>query len=141
MAQVDATLTLQGASGLVDVTLEGMPVRTEPGGRPRYAYPDFGSDFIEVMFRGVFAVRSGPPWRRTTACRVCGAALVGTEQPTEITVKADLRDIPSFAARFRMPAVRCGGCGVWQALPRHQLEVDVSQALVNAFDAAHVKPG
>ena len=119
-----------------------MPVRTDAGGEGyRYPYGDFGADLIESVFNGLpFMERSGPPWARRDRCRKCGAEVPTETSVTEFTLPMRLDSIPEFDVTFTMPARTCSACGAKQISHDRTLEFHVSESLVQAFDAGHVRP-
>ena len=137
----EATLDLAGTSGPVSVVVRELPVRQTPSGY-RYAYPDFGADLIEAIWRQLpRATKSRIPWKNEQTCHRCGSRLAGDETSSSVSTAISLGRIPSFEMEWRVPGVRCPGCNSFQMLANRELDFHLSQALVVAMDAARLKPG
>lgn len=135
-------VAISGASGMVSVHVPRMPV--QPGDRDafRFAYPEFGPDFFPELWRQVpLADRAGPAWRRHDACSACGNHLVGEAHRQRLSIAVDLKRVPPFQVELGLPMRTCAGCGIAQVIEQgRRVESDLSDALIQGFQAARVSP-
>ena len=133
---------IDGRSTTVNVTLTGLSFRQTSAGR-RYAYPDFGSDFIDALHKRLVGPRRRGLIRSRLLCPSCGRSLDGvpTGQVT-VATDVDLARIPVIHLDLEMPGMICPGCD--RRLVRiddRNVQSDLSDAVIDAFDRAGMAPG
>ena len=132
---------ISGQAGDVAVTLTELSFRKTPTGG-RYAYPDFGSDFIQALHEALGTPRRRGLLRSTLVCPWCGRDLdVNTSDRVRVAVEVALRRIPPVRVDAEMPGIRCGSCG--RSVVRiddRNVQSDLSNALIIAFEAVGFAP-
>jgi Zn-finger nucleic acid-binding protein len=126
----------------VKVTLTGLSFRQTSAGR-RYAYPDFGSDFIQALHARLVRPRRRGLFRSTVLCPSCerslGSVAVGL---VTVTADVDLRRIPAIHIELEMPGMVCPGCDRRLVMmDDRNVESDLSDALIDAFHHLGLAPG
>lgn len=124
------------------MTLLGLSFRQTNGGR-RYAYPDFGSDFIQALHGQLVGPRRRGLFRATLLCPSCGRSLDGVliGQVT-VATDVDLRRIPPIHVDVEMPGMVCPSCDRrLVAIDDRNVQSDLSDALIDAFNRAGIAPG
>ena len=136
------TLDLEGESGPVRVRIRHMPVIARAAGDGyRYASPEFGSELLEAVIAGTQqANQTGLPWSRVARCAACALPLDPPVSDSDFVVPIRLPGLPQFDAEFRMPTLTCGHCGTVQMPPSRELDFHRTEALLQAFKAAHIDP-
>jgi len=133
---------INGQAQQVRVTLTGLSFRQTSAGR-RYAYPDFGSDFIDALYKQLEGPNRRGWIRSTFLCPSCGRSLDGV--PTgQVAVATDLvlSRIPAFHLDLEMPGMICPGCDRRLVMiDDRDLQSDLSDALIDAFNQAGLAPG
>ena len=125
----------------IRLMLTGLSFRqTEKG--PRYAYGDFGSDFISKLHEGLTAPRRRGLLRSTLLCPWCDHALDGIAPETvAAAVEVDLRKIPPIEVEVEMPGYTCPGCGRQPVrIDDRDVQSDLSDALIDAFGQVGLRP-
>ena len=133
---------ISGRAHDVNVTLTGLSCRETSGGK-RYAYPDFGSDFIGALHKALVGPRRRGLFRSTPVCAWCEAPLAGVAHE-RITVAVDvtLKQIPSIHLDLEMPGLTCSRCGrAMVMIDDRDVASDLSDALIAAFNSAGLAPG
>jgi ribosomal protein S27AE len=133
---------IEGRASQVSLTLTGLSVR-KASSAWRYAYPDFGSDFIHALLGELAGPRRGGLLRSKLVCPTCGSSLDGVAID-RVTVAADvgLSRIPPIHLDLDMPGMECPKCGRrLVAIHDNNVESDLSDALIAAFNRAGVAPG
>ncbi len=134
---------LTGRAGDVSVAISPMPFRETEKGR-RFAYPEFPPDFLEELYKKLSAPRRQGLFRSKLICPTCetglDAIVVGR---AAVAINATLKRIPSpMRVEVEMPGLVCPGCH--QSLVRmddRNVQSDLSDALIDAFNAGDIKPG
>lgn len=126
----------------ITVTLTNLSYR-QAGAEKKYAFGDFGSDFIEALHKALPAPRRRGLLRSTLVCPVCETELDGIQvRPVTVSAEVALRKIPPIRVDLEMPGIKCPGCD--RSLIRiddRDVQSDVSDALIDAFAAVSLKPG
>jgi hypothetical protein len=133
----------RGAAGRARVSFRHATFRLDPAsGRKRYpAEGDFGPALIAAIYsrHAFFVRRRGWLWR-AWACRRCGGA-VGAEAPRPHCFEVPVGEpFPPFTLELEVPAVQCGACGTWSAVPARELVDDINEAMIAAFAAEGIAP-
>jgi hypothetical protein len=134
--------TIAGRAGDVAVILHGLTYRDTRSGR-RFPYGEFGPDFIEALHRGLVRPRGGGLFRTRISCPSCDTELDDHQRvPVDAATDVALRRIPPIGVDVTMPGLVCPRCGT-RVVCMHDrnVESDLSDALIAAFDSAGVKPG
>jgi hypothetical protein len=126
----------------VTVTLTDLSFVQTSRGR-RYAYPDFGSDFIEALHKALVGPRRRGLFRSTPVCAWCEASLDGVVRHS-VTVATDvvLTKVPPIHVDLDMPGLTCSRCGrPMVMIDDRAVASDLSGALIAAFNSAGLAPG
>lgn len=127
---------IEGVHADTKAVFEGFPYRACPQGhRSEFAYPDFGSELIDLVFKGI------PTWRtegilgRRALCRSCGGLLDASRQePATFPIPLNLRNEFRFQLEITAPGVRCPACGLCQVGPHDRVFTsEVAEALTAAI--------
>jgi hypothetical protein len=124
-----------GSFGDVEVELVGLSYLGCPDDHTRiFPYADFGAEFRPQLSRELAAAhRSVLSWRYR--CKSCGARLPErSRQPRQFDIDLRLRDPAPLLVKLRLPAETCVECGTAQTLLTRQLDNDISEALLDAFE-------
>lgn len=133
---------ISGRSQDVSVTLTGLSFRQTSRGR-RYAYPDFGSDFIDALHKALVGPRRRGLFRATPVCAWCEASLDGVaRQRVKVATDVALAKIPPIHLDIEMPGLTCSRCGrPMVMIDDRDVASDLSDALIAAFNSAGIAPG
>jgi ribosomal protein L34E len=131
-----------GHAGDVSVTLTDLSVRQASGGR-RFAYPDFGSDFIAALHGALVGPRRQGLVRLKLVCPDCQSSLEGIAvERVAVTTEIDLTRIPPIRADLEMPGMTCPRCHrALVMIGDRAVASNLSDALIDAFTGAGVAPG
>ena len=133
---------VSGRSQQVRVTLTGLSFRQTSAGR-RYAYPDFGSDFIQALHKQLVGPRRRGLIRSTLLCPSCGRSLDGVAiGQVTVGTDVDLPRIPAIHLDLAMPGMVCPGCDRRLVMiDDRNVQSDLSDALIDAFNQSGMAPG
>lgn len=131
-----------GRASDVSVTLTDLSVRETGTGR-RFAYPDFGSDFIGSLHGALVAPRRAGLVRSKLVCPTCESSLEGVAvEPVAVTTEVALTRIPPVRVDLEMPGMTCPGCQrTVVMIGDRAVASNLSDALIDAFTGAGVAPG
>jgi hypothetical protein len=125
----------------IRLMLTGLSFRqTEKG--PRYAYGDFGSDFMSKVHDALTSPRRRGLLRSTLLCPWCEHSLDGIPSDTvTAAVDIDVGRVPPIQVDVEMPGYTCPACS------RHSVRIDdrgvqsdLSDALIDAFGQVGLRP-
>ena len=126
----------------ITVTLTNLSYR-ETGTKRKFAYGEFGMEFLEALHKALPAPRRRGLLRSTLVCPVWEAALDGSAvQPVTCSAEVVLRRIPQIRVDLEIPGLKCSGCD--RSLVKiydRDLQSDLSDALIDAFATVSLKPG
>lgn len=133
---------ISGQSQEVKLTLTGLSFRLTSAGR-RYAYADFGSDFIQALHKQLVGPRRRGLIRSTFHCPPCGRSLDGvTIGHVNVATDVDLPRIPPIHLDLDMPGMVCPGCDRRLVMiDDRNVQSDLSDALIDAFNQSGLAPG
>jgi hypothetical protein len=126
----------------ITVTLTNLSYR-DTGSEKKYAYGEFGPDFIVALYDALPAPRRRGLLRSTLICPVCDAALdANAIQPVKVVAEVALRKVPPIGVDLEMPGLKCPSCdrSLVKSYDR-DLQSDLSDALIDAFATVGLKPG
>lgn len=108
------------------------------------SYPDadFGPMLLDEIFhKQRFFTKLKGVFKKTHHCRKCAAHL-DTSQPERqmFEVAITHNPFPTFVLRIEVPAARCPLCSAPNALRPKEVEHDISEALIMAFESQNTKP-
>ena len=131
-----------GQSQQVKVTLTGLSFRQTSKGL-RYAYPDFGSDFIQALHKQLVGPRRRGLIRSTLLCPSCERSLDGLAVGrVAVETDVDLSRIPAIHLDLEMPGMVCPGCDRRLVMiDDRNVQSDLSDALIDAFNQSGMSPG
>ena len=126
----------------ITVTLTNLSYRQTDKGK-RYAYGEFGSEFLQALHEALPAPRRRGLIRSTLVCPVCEAPLGGIAvQPVAVSAEVVLKRIPPIRVDLEMPGIKCPGCDRSLVdIDDRDLQSDLSDALIAAFATVSLKPG
>ena len=133
-AQVDGwTEKLVGHAGSATARFASLPYRMKDG-RRRFANGEFGADLIDALYRAL------PPEPKRfllgrAKCRRCGVAVETEAVTRSFALQLHLRDLDELALTLEMPAVACAACGFVHRTGDRNVESDVSDAMIAAFES------
>jgi hypothetical protein len=133
---------ISGRANQVFVTLTDVSFRRTDKGA-RYAYGEFGSDLIQALHDQLVRPKRRGLLRLKLGCPGCERPLddVAIGEVT-VATDIDLRKIPSIHLDLTMPGVVCPGCDRRLVMMHdNNIQSDLSDALIDAFDQAGLKPG
>lgn len=133
---------ISGQSQQVKLTLTGLSFRQTSAGR-RYAYPDFGSDFIQALYKQLVGPGRRGLIRSTFHCPSCGRSLDGvTIGQVTVATDVNLPSIPPIHLDLDMPGMVCPDCGRRLVMiDDRNVQSDLSDALIDAFNQSGLGPG
>ena len=131
-----------GRGRAVTVVLTGMSFRETTKGR-LFPYGEFGSEFIQALHSQLVAPKRTGLLRQKLACPSCQSPF--DQVPiTQVAASADvkLRNIPAIRVDGELPGIICPTCGRTVVMIHDRnVESDLSDAVIDAFKAADVRPG
>jgi hypothetical protein len=103
-------------------------------GRRRFATADFGADLIDALYRAL------PPEPKRflfgrAKCQRCGVALETKILTHSFVLRLTLRDLDELGLTVEMPAVICAACGFVHVTGDRNVESDLSDAMIAAFES------
>ena len=128
------TGVLSGRKGEVGAQFERLPYQVKDG-KPRFSHGEFGSELIEALYR----VLPPEPKRLLFGpgkCRKCGAELPDQPRPHSFDLRLDMSGLEPINLSVELPAVGCPACGTEHRTGGRDIESDLSDALIEAFEAA-----
>jgi hypothetical protein len=125
----------------IRVMLTGLPFRSTDKG-PRWAYGEFGPEFLEGLHEALTAPRRRGLFRSMLECPWCEHSLAGLPSETvSAAVDVDLRRIPPIQVDVEMPGYVCPGCARRPVrIDDRDVQSDLSDALIDAFEHAGLRP-
>ncbi len=126
----------------ITVTLTNLSYR-QTNTDKKYAYGDFGSDFIQALHEALPTPRRRGFLRSTLVCPACETPLDGIAvQPVTVSADVAVRRIPPIRVDLEMPGIKCPGCDrSFVRIDDRDVQSDVSDALIAAFATVSLKPG
>lgn len=133
--QVDGyTGELTGRAGEVGARFERLPYKLKDG-RRRFAHNDFGNELIGALYR----VMPPEPKRflfGAGKCQRCGSQLPEQARPHAFDLTLDIRGLEPIHLTAELPSVRCETCGTEHRIGERDVESDLSDAMIAAFESA-----
>ena len=126
----------------ITVTLTNLSYR-QANTEKKYAYGEFGSEFLQALHEALPAPRRRGLIRSTLVCPVCETPLGRiADRPVAVSAEVALRKIPPIRVDLEMPGIKCPGCDRSIVdIDDRDLQSDLSDALIDAFAAVSLKPG
>ena len=111
-------------------------------GTNRLRFPDdqFGSDLIDrVLHReGILSKKKGIR-AKSHHCRNCGSDLTGANlRRCKFLLDMRHRQLPAFKVEIEMSAKKCPECGTASALDEKEVELNICQAIIKAFQTKKI---
>lgn len=130
------TDVLTGRAGDAGARFERLPYKLKDG-KPRFAKGDFGNELIGALYRVM------PPEPRrfligAGKCQKCGSQLPEAPRPHSFELQIDIRDLEPIQMTIELPSVRCGTCATEHRTGGRDLESDLSDAMIAAFESANL---
>jgi hypothetical protein len=133
--RVDAyTGVLSGRKGDVTARFERLPYYVKDG-KKRFAHPDFGSELIGVLYE----VMPPEPKRLffgAGKCQTCGTQLPEQPRPHAFSLRLEIDGLEPINLTVELPAVACPACGTQHRTGGRDVESDLSDAMIAAFQVA-----
>lgn len=127
----------------VSVTFINLPCRNVPSkGKKTWIDDDFNSTLTEEVFNKANICAKGKGFfKKNWLCHDCGNPLaLGTEGIQLFELPISYKDYPSFTLRIELPTIICTSCSVRNVIPEAQLESDVYDAIIAAYESQGIKP-
>lgn len=134
---------LHGHRGQIEVFFSDMPVlHCGQSDHPRrFADPDFGARLIDAVFwkRDIALGRPGV-WAKVK-CLQCDKNLTKeSSRIGDVGGTIQIKGLPDFSIRIQGPLVTCPRCDTDQLKATKETGTEVSNAFVDAFRRANLKP-
>jgi hypothetical protein len=133
--QVDGyTGELTGRAGEAGARFERLPYKLKDG-RRRFAHNDFGNELIGALYR----VMPPEPKRflfGAGKCQRCGSPLPTQPRPHSFALALDIQGLERILLTAELPSVRCAACGTEHRTGGRDVESDLSEAMIAAFESA-----
>jgi hypothetical protein len=135
--QVDGyTSELVGRAGDVTARFQRLPYKLKKG-KLRFAHDDFGNELITALYK----VMPPEPKRflfGAGKCQRCGQPL--PEEPRSHTygLRIDIRGLEPINLTVELPSVECGMCRTPHRTGGRDVESDLSEAMIAAFESAEL---
>lgn len=134
---------LRGHHGQIEVFFSNMPVLYcgQSDHPRRFADPDFGARLIDAVFwkKNIALGRPGV-WAKVK-CLKCDKNLTKESgRIGEVGGVIQIKDLPDFTVRVQGPLVTCPRCKTEQLKATKETGTELSNAFVDAFRRANLKP-
>ena len=135
--QVDGyTGELTARAGEAGARFERLPYRLKDG-RRLFAHNDFMYELIGALYR----VMPPEPKRflfGAGKCRRCGSQLPEQPRPHSFDLTLDMRGLEAVRLTVELPSVQCPACGTEHRTGDRNVESDLSDAMIAAFESAEL---
>ena len=128
------TAELLGRAGNAGARFERLPYKLKDG-KQRFAHDDFGNELIGALYRVL------PPEPKrflfgAGKCRRCGNQLPDQPRPLSFDLRIDIKGLEPINMTVDLPSDRCASCGTEHRTGGRDVESDLSDAMIAAFESA-----